>query len=176
MPPIPKFAKTLAKLSKANPKVIPAGLPSKMRKSSTLEKAIEKQIEVKKFANDDAKFPKIIKEKMRKELKQNFADKLSDNLDLMSLTKELKSVRTDDLKGNADKISEYIKKFKNFLDIVIASLKPDDSAIDTFNELSGALDKIDATKVESIPTSIRKIASKIHKKARKGVDKYGEMV
>ncbi len=33
MPPIPKFAKTLAKLSKANPKVIPAELPSKIKKA-----------------------------------------------------------------------------------------------------------------------------------------------
>lgn len=150
MPPIPKFAKEIVKRAKAKPKVIKTSI------------AVKKATNAKPRKTDT-----IRKEKIKKELKQSFTDKLSDNLNLMALTKELKSVKTDDLKGNADKISEYIKKFKNFLDIVIASLKPDDSAIDMFNELSGALDKIDATKVESIPTSIRKIASKIHKEAKK---------
>ena len=157
MPPIPKFAQVLAKRAKAKPKVI-SGSPTTKKIANT---------QAKKFAKDDMELVKVMKEKTRKELKQSFTDKLSDNLNLMTLTKKLKSVKTDDLKGNANKISEYIQKFKNFLDIVIASLKPDDSAIDMFNELSGALDKIDATKVESIPTSIRKIASKIHKEAKK---------
>ena len=157
MSPIQKFAQVLAKRAKAKPKVI--------SESPAIKKIANTQ--TKKFAKDDMELAKVRKEKIRKELKQSFTDKLSDNSNLMTLTKELKSVKTDDLKGNADKISEYIKKFKNLLDIVIASLKPDDSAIDMFNELSGALDKIDATKVESIPTSIRKIASKIHKEAKK---------
>ena len=110
---------------------------------------------------------KISREKIKKELEQRAPKKSKDDSDLATLATELKSVKTDDLKGNADKISEYIKKFKNFLDIVIANQRPDDSAIDMFNELSGALDKIETTKVESIPTSIRKIASKIHKEAKK---------
>ena len=150
MPPIPKFAKEIVKRAKAKPKVIKTSI------------AVKKATNAKPRKTDT-----IRKEKIKKELKQSFTDKLSDNLNLMALTKELKSVKTDDLKGNADKISEYIKKFKNFLDIVIANQRPDDSAIDMFNELSGALDKIDTTKVESIPTSIRKIASKIHKEAKK---------
>ncbi len=64
---------------------------------------------------------KISREKIKKELEQRAPKKSKDDSDLATLATELKSVKTDDLKGNADKISEYIKKFKNFLDIVIAN-------------------------------------------------------
>lgn len=176
MPPIPKFAKALAKLAKANPKVIPGETPPKIKKMNTSEKTIEKQIETKKFAKDDMEIDKIRREKAKKELEQRIPQKAKDDSDLATLATELKSIKTDDLKGNVSKIFDYIQEFKKFLSLAKINLKETDPAVSLFNELSSALDKIDATKVESIPTSIRKIASKIHKEAKKGVNKHGKMV
>ena len=55
MSPIPKFAKALAKLAKANPKVIFWEAPPKVKKRNTSEK----QIKTKKFAKDDMEIDKI---------------------------------------------------------------------------------------------------------------------
>ena len=169
MLPIPKFAKALAELAKDNPKVISGETPPKIKKRNTSEKTIEKQIETKKFAKDDMEIDKISREKIKKELEQRIPKKSKDDSDLATLATELKSVKTDDLKGNVSKISDYIQKFKKFLSLANISLKETDPAVSLFNELSGALDKIDATKVESIPTSIREIASKIHKEAKERI-------
>ena len=68
------------------------------------------------------------------------------------------------------------KKFKKLLNIAGKSLKSGDPALDMFYKLCVLLDKIDVTKIESIPLNIRKMASEIHKEAKKGVNKHGEMV
>ena len=86
MPSIPKFAKALVKLAKANPKVIPGELLPKIKKRNTSEKTIEKQIETKKFAKDDMEIDKISREKIKKELNQNLIKK-DDLYEIIDLSK-----------------------------------------------------------------------------------------
>ncbi len=88
--------------------------------------------------------------------------------DILSLAKKLKSVKTDDLKGNALRISDYIREFKHFLNIAKTHLMEGDPVVDLFDELTSALDEIDVDRVERIPINIIKIAALIRKKVQKG--------
>lgn len=89
MPPIPKFAKALAKLAKANPKVIERDEPSKKdinnqsEKANTLEKTMQNQVEIKKFAKDDMEIDKIRREKAKKELEQRLPKKAKDDQEIL---------------------------------------------------------------------------------------------
>ena len=116
MPPIPKFAKALAKLAKANPKVISGKTPPKIKKRNTSEKTIEKQIETKKFAKDDMEIDKISREKIKKELEQSLPKKAKDDSDLLMLARRLQKINDESLTG--DEVYKYIGIFKNFFNVV----------------------------------------------------------
>ena len=93
MPPIPKFAKALAKLAKANPKVISGETPPKIKKRNTSEKTTEKQIKTKKFAKDDMELAKVRKEKIKNELEQRLLKQAKDD---SSIIRNISLMKPDD--------------------------------------------------------------------------------
>ncbi len=117
MPPIPKFAKALAKLAKANPKVIPGETPPKIKKRNTSEKTIEKQIETKKFAKDNIEIDKIRRKRTKKELEQSLPKKARDdssvykNLLALKATDKLQGYKSDEKVKifNKDNLKEFVE-------------------------------------------------------------------
>lgn len=118
MPPIPKFAKALAKLAKANPKVISGETPPKIKRRNTSEKNTETQIETKKFAKDDMELDKIRREKIKKKLEQSLPKKARDDSSVYKNLLALKA--TDKLQGykSGEKVKIFNKdNLKEFVEI-----------------------------------------------------------
>ena len=99
MPPIPKFAKTLAKLSKANPKVILGNTATK------------------KFSKNDMELIKTRKQEIRKSLEKDLYKNSKDDLNLL---KDLQNFRAKDkLQGhqaedrvkifNKDNLNQFVE-------------------------------------------------------------------
>lgn len=160
MPPIPKFAKALAKLAKANPKVISGETPPKIKKRNTSEKTIEKQIETKKFAKDDMEIDKNRREKAKKELEQSLPKKAKDDSELLSIMKELRSSDISQLENSKfyqsvkklkdmdmsdlsiNKISDFIENLKNAFETSKEELSATDSIVMPINAIIDILGKI----------------------------------
>ncbi len=92
MPPIPKFAKALAKLAKANPKLISEEPLPKIKKRNTSEKDTQKQIKTKKFAKDDMGLDKIRREKVKNKLEQRFSTQAKDDSEVLKTNKNIAEV------------------------------------------------------------------------------------
>lgn len=164
MPTIPKFAVSLAKLAKSNPKIIPSS-PTQITNKRKREPHDKVANQHTKRIKGDTTPLEIKKEKIRKLARIDI--NVNQYNDLLSTAKKLKNVKTDDLKGNKSKISSYVVEFKYFLDLAKKNLKANDPAIDLFNKLYNKLNTIDISISEKIPTEILKIALLINEEAKR---------
>jgi preprotein translocase subunit Sss1 len=163
-----------ALIKKRNPEAIAVlnEMEGKAEDDSKIKKAKVKKLEgskPKKTSKDDSAVLKMKAKKSKEEFMKDVKIKprAKDTSDLLAMAKKLKSVKTDDLKSKSDKITNYIKEFKNFLSLAKKSLEKSDPSINMFDKLSDGLDRIDATKIEYIPRDIKAISRQIRMEAEK---------
>ena len=166
MPPIPKFAKALAKLSKANPKVISGETLPKIKKRNTSEKTTEKQIKTKRFAKDDMELDKIRREKIKKKLEQILPKKAKDDSELLLVAKKLENANIDTFKIS-DAIS-YVSEFKKFLHIIKNNLQTNKTIFPLIISFENILNEVDISKCKDVPKKLILIMNQIQEKVKKG--------
>lgn len=94
MPPIPQFAKVLAKRAKAKPKVIAI-------------KPTQTKPLLRKFAKDDIELTKIRKEAIRKSLEKNLPKQSKDDLEILKISNKINMIDFKKLKPSD--VSKHIK-------------------------------------------------------------------
>ncbi len=147
MPPIPQFAKVLAKRAKAKPKVI-----------KTTTAVAKKSVDAKprKFAKDDMELAKARNKDIRESLEKSLDKKSKDDLGLQAFVNSLKR---KNIKGVSETESlSYIKEYQKFLKLF--KLK---SGINLVSKLEEVLCKVQISKKFDIK-EINSLVNKIIKK------------